>query len=345
MSETRRTSKWSFFFLCLAVAALAFAICFLIFPTETTASSQMPQQAAEVRTLSSENTTPVAQAVSVVPVTTAAPTTVVIPSTLSATAATTVVTTTVPANEFPNYTAFDRDTVIALQTALNNQGYSLNIDGVFGPMTAEAVWNYQKANGLTLDALAGKQTAGKLGVTLPEGVKSLRYVTDLETYARTSSRPYLVYIDRQSKVDGKVKPTISVYGLRSDGHWALLYCRLCGIGENSTPTPVGVWTVYSNTMEAFDRGNDTYQWNYPLWLSNPNLGGNTNYGIHSTTFVKSSRTYLSTSNQIGCKVSHGCIRVEPELAKWLWDNVGVGAYVCIDDRGHTATLTGLPTTY
>ncbi|MBQ7802910.1 murein L,D-transpeptidase [Candidatus Saccharibacteria bacterium] len=243
---------------------------------------------------------------------------------------------TIPANEFPEFVQADRDATIALQTALSQKGYALAIDGEFGPATGNAVVAFQKANKLTVDGLAGKETFRSAGTSLPSGVRSLRYCADLETIARISSRPYIIYIDTQSKVNGKTRPTLSVYGKQADGHWALLYCRLCGIGNDDTPTTFGVFQIYSASMDSFDRGSSTSQWNFPSWF-------NGEIGIHTTTFSKSSKSYTSTDDQIGKKVSHGCVRVEPELAKWIQETCGLSTYVCVDARMHDATLTGLPT--
>ena len=50
-----------------------------------------------------------------------------------------------------------------LQRRLNQQGYSLAEDGIFGNKTQAAVRDYQKKNRLDVDGIAGRQTLGKLG--------------------------------------------------------------------------------------------------------------------------------------------------------------------------------------
>lgn len=53
--------------------------------------------------------------------------------------------------------------VTKLQTALNNNGYSAGYaDGVFGSKTYNAIINFQKANGLTADGVAGPITQTSL---------------------------------------------------------------------------------------------------------------------------------------------------------------------------------------
>lgn len=55
--------------------------------------------------------------------------------------------------------------VVALQAALINKGYKLsNPDGIYGPLTAQAVRQFQTKEGLTPDGEAGPQTKTALGL-------------------------------------------------------------------------------------------------------------------------------------------------------------------------------------
>lgn len=54
------------------------------------------------------------------------------------------------------------DQVTQLQEMLNAQGGQLEIDGKFGPLTEEAVRNFQDQNGLKIDGLVGPETQGAL---------------------------------------------------------------------------------------------------------------------------------------------------------------------------------------
>ncbi|MGB8455991.1 MAG: phage tail tip lysozyme [Anaerocolumna sp.] len=59
--------------------------------------------------------------------------------------------------------------VSALQCLLTFQGYSLTIDGSFGPNTQTAVINFQRSRGLTTDGVAGVNTLSALIVTIQNG--------------------------------------------------------------------------------------------------------------------------------------------------------------------------------
>lgn len=65
-----------------------------------------------------------------------------------------------------NYTQVSKgssgDSVKELQKLLNQNGYSLAEDGVFGDKTLAAVQDYQKNNGLTVDGIVGNKTWGAL---------------------------------------------------------------------------------------------------------------------------------------------------------------------------------------
>lgn len=54
------------------------------------------------------------------------------------------------------------DDVKELQKLLNANGYNLDIDGIWGDQTDDAVRKYQKQSGLTVDGIVGTQTWGSL---------------------------------------------------------------------------------------------------------------------------------------------------------------------------------------
>lgn len=54
------------------------------------------------------------------------------------------------------------DDVRELQTILNNNGYNLSVDGIFGAKTQAAVKDYQRKNGLSVDGIVGVNTWGAL---------------------------------------------------------------------------------------------------------------------------------------------------------------------------------------
>lgn len=57
-----------------------------------------------------------------------------------------------------------------LQQALVSRGYSIEVDGIFGPKTKAAVIAYQKAEGLSTDGICGPKTWSHLGFETPDEV-------------------------------------------------------------------------------------------------------------------------------------------------------------------------------
>lgn len=69
---------------------------------------------------------------------------------------------------FPSVTADNEIEVI--QQSLKDQGYNVEVDGIFGVATERAVREYQRANGLESDGVVGKETFYSLtGQALPTG--------------------------------------------------------------------------------------------------------------------------------------------------------------------------------
>lgn len=52
--------------------------------------------------------------------------------------------------------------VTEIQTILKGYGYSVVVDGTYGPQTEKAVRSWQKSNGLTVDGIVGPATLGSL---------------------------------------------------------------------------------------------------------------------------------------------------------------------------------------
>lgn len=69
-----------------------------------------------------------------------------------------------PSIQFAGPPPVDRDphNLLWVQTVLNSLGAEIEADGVDGPQTQEAVRNFQRKNGLTVDGVAGPKTKAAL---------------------------------------------------------------------------------------------------------------------------------------------------------------------------------------
>lgn len=59
--------------------------------------------------------------------------------------------------------------VTEIQTILKGYGYSVVVDGTYGPQTEKAVRSWQKSNGLTVDGIVGPATLGSLRGAVRQG--------------------------------------------------------------------------------------------------------------------------------------------------------------------------------
>jgi lipoprotein-anchoring transpeptidase ErfK/SrfK len=87
-------------------------------------------------------------------------------------------------------------------------------------------------------------------------------------------------------------------------------------GKDATPTPTGVYDIYVKYREARMQGDDYDIPDVPhvMYFS----GG---YGFHGAYW----------HNKFGTPVSHGCINLALDKAKWLYNFAAVGTTVVIHD--------------
>ena len=111
----------------------------------------------------------------------------------------------IPRNNLSSYSTLSRgnrgNKVRLLQFLLNNFGYNLSADGVFGEQTNTAVVNFQRNNGLTQDGIVGPRTWTAL-LNLNPASKTIRRGN------RTSNVEYL-----QRKLLSKLYPITDLDGI------------------------------------------------------------------------------------------------------------------------------------
>ena len=102
----------------------------------------------------------------------------------------------------------------------------------------------------------------------------------------------------------------------ADGSWQPLTDMPCSVGKPSTPTITGTFTI-KNRGRAFGHGYTAYWWTQ--------FSGD--YLFHSILYYEG--TYTVMDGTLGGHVSHGCVRLRYEDAKWLHDTIPSGTYVTI----------------
>lgn len=128
--------------------------------------------------------------------------------------------------------------------------------------------------------------------------------------AKSSKTNYLLVVDTNAC-------KVGVY-TGKQGNWTRALYWDCAPGKSSTPTVKGEYTV-SGRGTSF--GSKTYTcWYYTQFYGN--------YLFHSVLYEKGSKTKIQDGT-LGKQVSHGCVRLDINNAKWIYDNIPNGTKVYI----------------
>lgn len=69
-------------------------------------------------------------------------------------------------------TQIPADRTTSIQRTLSSYGYTIAVDGIYGPQTTKVVKSWQKSNGLLVDGIAGPITQASLGLSSTGGPTS-----------------------------------------------------------------------------------------------------------------------------------------------------------------------------
>lgn len=134
--------------------------------------------------------------------------------------------------------------------------------------------------------------------------------TEMELRANlySSSTPYLLMVNRS-------RHKVYIFqGYR--GNWKQIREWYCGDGAASTPTVEGTFKV-QNRGYYFDSGSARCYW----WTQ---FYGN--YLFHSVLYHKDGTLM---DGRVGMALSHGCVRLEIQNAKWIYDTIPSGSTVVV----------------
>ena len=128
---------------------------------------------------------------------------------------------------------------------------------------------------------------------------------DEDTSDQKNANSYYIRIDTEDN-------RVTVYQ-KSGDRWEALATKACATGKPSTPTPRGVYHVTWKDRSFFKNGAS---WNYVTYFYE-------NYAIHSTGEIEG----RYDNHALGKRASHGCVRLKPEDARWIYENIPVGTPV------------------
>ena len=145
---------------------------------------------------------------------------------------------------------------------------------------------------------------GKMICDLPFAEENLWRTTNL-----TSPTNYLILVDKSA--------CHTMIYTKSGNGWAPYKDWLCTPGKPSTPSLSGIYHVQGKGNSfGWDKG-------YTCWYYTQISG---NYLFHSVIYQMGSKTNV-IDGRLGQQLSHGCVRLSLENAKWMYDNIPVGTTI------------------
>ena len=123
---------------------------------------------------------------------------------------------------------------------------------------------------------------------------------------------YIVIVDRAAHRVGVFKG--------SKYNWADTKYYKCFVGKPSTPTISGTYYIKSRG-KYFDTGTKGRCWYFTQI--------NGNYLFHSVIYDRQNSPKRIIDNSMDAAVSHGCVRLDLENAKWIYDNIPKNTKVII----------------
>ena len=193
-----------------------------------------------------------------------------------------------------------------VQTRLHRLNYLYQVDGTFGETTERALLYFQRKNGLEQTAVADEATQRLL--FSEEAVPSEEYVNRFKIIIDVSDQRVRVY-----QWNG------STYGI-------CIGEMICSTGTKKDPTPLGTFQAAGPTGTGLWYYFKDYDC-YAKWATRI-VGG---ILFHSVTYTKSKKLQTSTVKKLGTRASHGCIRLEIDNAKWMYENCTPGTTVVIQE--------------
>ena len=139
----------------------------------------------------------------------------------------------------------------------------------------------------------------------PDELNYKYFYTDMTRFVNEnnikSTSDYLLITDLKNKYTYVFK--------KDNGNWIQLYKWSCTVGKPQTPTITGIFFI-SGRKPGF--GTDEYSVKYATRIR----GG---YYYHSILY-DSTGSYV-IDGRLGQALSHGCIRLATDNAKWIYDNI------------------------
>lgn len=215
------------------------------------------------------------------------------------------------------------DGVKEIQKLLNKFGYNLTVDGVYGMETYYAISDFQSKAKLQCDGAAGPATIAKLQQPPTE---ELMYRKSVQTAGKgignTAEEKFINSMNAVSKTDFYIYVDTAKFRVNIFkghlGNWTLLRSAPCSIGKPATPTIKGKFAIGNKGLYFKADGGVICKYFSQIH------GG---YLFHSVLYDSKGKKIVD--GRLGMKISHGCIRLATEDAKYIYESIPAGTAIWI----------------
>ena len=130
-----------------------------------------------------------------------------------------------------------------------------------------------------------------------------------KAYSISSPTKYLILVNKTTHKVGVFK------GKKND--WKLIKYWSCTIGAPATPTPSGTFLMGPSGGKPFHQLYfDSAQ--IRCWYASRISGG---YNFHSVLYSQARKPVSVVNGRLGANLSHGCIRLHIDNAKWIYNRI------------------------
>lgn len=186
---------------------------------------------------------------------------------------------------------------------ISGKEYYFNADGVMqtGWHNINGSWYYFDSKGVM------KKNTSVNGVWLGSSGRAQSSGSEfsmmMKAQGLSSPTNYLILVNRSTHRVGIFRG--------GKGHWSEVKYFACGDGKYSTPTVEG--TFYRGIrMLYFDSGSARCWYATQIWG---------NYLFHSVLYSQESYPRTIIDGTLGAGVSHGCVRLQVDNARWIYNNI------------------------
>ncbi len=161
-------------------------------------------------------------------------------------------------------------------------------------------------------AVTGKVKIGKKYYKFKSNGKLIKKIDEMTYKVDKYKSPtkYLILVDKKTHKVGVYKG--------KKGKWKRIKNYSCTIGARKTPTPSGTFYIGGGRKIAhvtyFDSGK------IRCWYATRIKG---EYYFHSVLYTQYRKPTRVANGRLGANLSHGCIRLQLNNAKWIYNNIPV----------------------